>query len=250
MPVLVLQLFLLASCAVAIYLFWRSFPYPSPLIRRFLPPNRRWPVAQITEWVESGNPEQGFLRFFLRDPERTVPPGDNVVAPVDGTVMDIIQHNGSVFIVISLSVWDVHVARAPLSGVLTSVEQRGDTLASSVSEANPAERASAADRTMRDEPLYFLRDKRSPVQKVMTFDTWLGEVKLRLITSYLSRRIELFVSVDERVEKGQRIARMLLGSTAVLELEQGFDFSVKVGQRVIAGETVLIAEDLLRSTKK
>jgi phosphatidylserine decarboxylase len=243
---LVLQLLVLTGCVAVVYLFWRNFPYPSPLIKKFLPPNQRWPVGQITEWVESGNPERGFLKFFLRDPERTIPPCDNVVAPTDGTVLDIIHRDGRIFLVISLNVWDVHVARAPLSGMISRLEQCGDTVASFVNEANPAKRARVADLTMRDEPLYFLRDKRVPVQKIITLETGVGEVKLRLITSYLSRRIELFLDVNDRVSKGQRIGRMLFGSTAVLEFDRTFEFSVEVGQRVIGGETVVIPEDLLQ----
>ncbi len=237
---LILQLLILAACGLALLALWRNFPYPSPLIGPLLPPQKRWPIGRLTEWVEEGKAPRGFIAFFLRDPEREIPPGNSMISPVDGTVLDIIRGNEHAYIVLSLNVWDVHVARAPYGGTIVGVENRGDTLAASVDDPNPASRAARADATMRDEPLYFMRDKRSPVQKAVMFETAIGTLAVRFITSYLSRRIELYKEVGESLERGERMGRMLFGSTAVVEVDERFRFLPEIGARVVGGQTVLI----------
>jgi phosphatidylserine decarboxylase len=66
---------------------------------------------------------------------------------------------------------------------------------------------------------------------------------VRLITSLAARRIETWVDEGEQIERGQRIGRILLGSTVVLELPEAVKLLVKKGDRVWAGETE-VAEGL------
>src|SRR5688572_32338244 len=69
-----------------------------------------------------------FVLYFFRDPERTIPAGDVVVSPADGRVVDIReadcggqrQRRISIF----LSVFDVHVNRSPMGGVIREVSYR------------------------------------------------------------------------------------------------------------------------------
>jgi phosphatidylserine decarboxylase len=226
----VLQLVILACC-VAIVLHWFiRFPHPSALVAPFLPPEKRWPRAQLWKWVEEGSPDPGFIRFFMRDPERVPPPGRCLVSPVDGTVLANAERNGRHFLVISLNVWDVHVARSPCEARVQAIRDGGDMLEPS------------RDDPLRDEPFYFLREKRAPKQRYLELSTLYGDVTLRLITSYFSRRIEYFCKAGEYVHRGQRIGRMLFGSTCVLEAEFDGGFTLEIGQRVIAGETPISSE--------
>jgi phosphatidylserine decarboxylase len=224
-----LILLLLALGVVALWGF--HFPYPSPLIGPLLPPQKRWPVEQLREWVASGKASPGFLAFFLRDPDRTPPPGSNLVSPADGTVLDIIPHQGRQFVVVSLNVWDVHVVRSPIAGTITEVIERGDMF-----EPTPRD-------DLRDEKLYFLREKRCPVQKIVRLETAIGRVDVRLVTSYLSRRIEIFPPVGTALGKGERLGRMLFGSTGVLDLPGELRVLVTKGERVVAGETIVCPLD-------
>lgn len=221
-PVLVIQLVLLLVCAYLVWGFASRFPYPSPVIHSWLTPKQRWPAPQISAWVLADQVDPKFLEFFYRDPDRKVPPGDNVVAPADGVVNQISTHDGVQYIVIALSYWDVHVQRHPAAGTVVEVLDQGDTW---------------MDGEGRN--MVFLRDKVSPVQKVVIYDTAWGRVGLRLITSLMARRIEVWSKVGAKAGKGERMGRILLGSTVVLELPAGVPLRIRVGQRVVAGETVI-----------
>lgn len=85
----------------------------------------------------------------------------------------------------------------------------------------------------------FLRDKPCPVQKRVVLAARVGEVAVRLITSLAARRIEAWVKPEDAVGRGQRIGRILLGSTVVLELPPQLPLRVQIGERVRAGETIV-----------
>ncbi|HET7674780.1 MAG TPA: phosphatidylserine decarboxylase [Gammaproteobacteria bacterium] len=223
-PTLVLQLLILAGCASALYLFAANFPYPSPLIKPLLPPEQRWPTAQVQQWVRSGHIDRGFYDFFMRDPPRAVPPGVNVVAPADGPIGGVIRTPKWTYVEIQLSFWDVHVQRAPVSGTVVSIEDAGDRI---------------MPNSFRHD--IYMREHDSPVQKIVTIASRWGLVKVRLITSLMARRIRVWVQPGEHVDKGQRIARILLGSTVVLQLPPGMPLNIRKGERMVAGETILSA---------
>jgi phosphatidylserine decarboxylase len=223
-PLLAAQLAIVAFCVFAVGELAVSFPYPSPLIRFSLPPKLRWPAAEIAGWVEAQSFDPGFSEFFYRDPERKVPPGENLVAPADGLLRDVVFENGITYLIVALSFWDVHVVRTPVAGVVKDISFEGNTFFRYSSEAKEQ---------------VFLKGKAGPVQQVLTLDTDYGEVKLRLITSYWASRLKVWVQEGDRLTKGQRIGRILLGSTVVAEFPGEVKFTVPKGQRVIAGETVI-----------
>jgi phosphatidylserine decarboxylase len=227
---LIFQLGILAACGLVVMHWLVRFPNPSFMVAPLLPPQKRWPQPQLWKWLEEGSPDPGFIRFFMRDPERTPPAGGGLVSPVDGTVLLNAERNGRRFLVISLNVWDVHVARCPCAARVNDIVDAGDML------------EPGRDDPLRDDPYYFLRDKRSPRQRYLELETGQGEIRLRLVTSYLSRRIEFFCKSGDLVERGQRIGRMLFGSTCVLETGLSTQFCVTVGQRVEAGETLVSRE--------
>ena len=217
---LALQIPVLCAVAAAIALLWIYFPYPSPLIRRWLPMRKRWPEAQIRDGLRTGKFQPSYLRHFYRDPERIAPEGDGVLAPADGVVTSAEVRDGVRYLVIALTFWDMHVQRSPLAGRVLRVDAQGDGL---------------MDGEGRD--FAFLREKRCPVQKRVLIETAAGEFAVRLITSLAARRIETWVAAGDEVARGQRIGRILLGSTVVLELPATAVLRVCVGERVWAGET-------------
>ena len=222
------QLVLIAILMWLVVDYFRRFPNPPRLTRPFLSPEKRWPVRQLWEWIEDGKPDPGFIRFFMRDPDRKDPSEPGLTSPVDGTVLDDICRDGRRYLVISLNVWDVHVARSPCSGQVHAIHDHGDVI-----ETN-------REDPLRDEPFYFLREKASPKQKYLEVASDWGTIRVRFITSYLSRRIEFFCSELASLERGQRIGRMLFGSTCVLEFDDKFKSRVERNARVIGGETIVV----------
>src|SRR5699024_10935611 len=190
------------------------------LIRRWLPPRVRWPEKQVRGWLRSGRFQPAFLRFFERDPERTPPTEACLIAPADGLVTSAEVRGDIRYLVIALSFWDMHVQRSPAAGEVTRVESLG---------------ADFMDGEGRD--FAFLREKFCPVQKRLTLKTEHGELAVRLITSLAARRIEAWVEHGDVVRCGQRIGRIRLGSTVVLELPRDAVLLVQPGERVHAGET-------------
>jgi phosphatidylserine decarboxylase len=91
--ILCIQLMMLFFCGFAIILLAWNFPYPSPLIKPFLPPKLRWPTEQIMSWVEQGQFDRDFSRYFARDPDRIIPAGATLVSPADGLVQTIVSMN-------------------------------------------------------------------------------------------------------------------------------------------------------------
>jgi len=226
MAVLVVQIVILCLLVSAGVLWALYFPYPSPLIRRWLPPRKRWPENQIRSWLKSGGFQRSFLDYFNRDPERQALPGTSLLAPADGRVSGTDVRDGVCYLVIALSFWDMHVQRSPTSGKVLRVEAHGDGFMDG-----------------EGQEFSFLREKTCPVQKRLVIVTDGGQVAVRLITSLAARRIDTWVRGGESVGRGQRIGRILLGSTVVLELPATTKLLVRTGDRVWAGETA-VAEGL------
>ena len=222
MIILIIQGVSLCFLIAAVVLWGFNFPHPSPLIRRRLPPRARWPEAQIRKWLRTGSFQRGFLNYFYRDPERVPPPGRDILAPADGLVTSVEVNEGIRYVVIALSFWDMHVQRSPVSGKVTAIERSGDMY---------------MDGEGRQ--FAFLREKSRPVQTRIVFSTDIGKLAVRLITSLAARRIEVWPHIDAVVTRGQRIGRILLGSTVVLELPPAYPLRAQVGDRVVAGESVV-----------
>jgi phosphatidylserine decarboxylase len=165
-----------------------------------------------------------FFLWFFRDPQRTVPAGDGlIVSPGDGLVTEtvtITTPSGPLQrISIFLSVFDVHVNRSPIGGILSGVRyQRGEYL----NAMNPA----SADRNE---------------QNAVTVLGQGIEVTFKQIAGLLARRIVFNLSEGDSVERGQRVGLIKFGSRVDVLLPAEAVLQVKVGQRVKGGSSVLAA---------
>lgn len=155
-----------------------------------------------------------FTLWFFRDPERR-PPDDPraLISPADGKIIK----SGAAGISIFMNVFDVHVCRAPTAGTVVDVERhRGSFLAAykdAASEHN--ERA-----TVR------LRDGER-------------DLSFTLVAGLVARRIVCKVRPGQRLRAGERIGLIRFGSRVDVDLPPGAQPAVRVGERVVAGETVL-----------
>lgn len=163
---------------------------------------------------------------FFRDPERYPERTEGVVvSAADGKVVDIsectlpddretVYHRVSVF----MSPLNVHVNRAPVSGEVAALEHtRGDFLAAFRDEAG----------LHNERNLLVFQDAAARRHAVMQ------------IAGYLARRIVCRVHVRDKVEMGQRIGLIMFGSRVDHYIPPDYRISVAVGERVLAGETVI-----------
>ncbi len=176
---------------------------------------------------------------FLRDPERTVTPGNNLVAPADGKIINIIKIDkdnvkikkgliGKVntlcsdvdagyLISIFMSIFNVHINRAPIDGEVISIEHKEgkffmafDTEKSLLNESNE-----------------------------IILSTKIGKIKVIQVAGFIARRIQCFLKEKQKINKGDRIGRIVIGSQVCLIIPKNVRLAVKVGDKVKAGETVI-----------
>ena len=163
-----------------------------------------------------------FFLWFFRDPERAISDSPGAaVSPGDGKVTDVssVLANGTAHTRISifLSVFDVHVNRSPLAGVIRDVRyQRGKFL----NAMNPA----SAEHNE---------------QNAVTVEGDGHTVMFKQIAGLLARRIVFNKSVGERVMRGERVGLIKFGSRVDVLLDASAALQIKVGDRVKGGSSVL-----------
>ncbi|MGB6975824.1 MAG: phosphatidylserine decarboxylase family protein [Terracidiphilus sp.] len=165
-----------------------------------------------------------FFLWFFRDPQRTIPAGDGlVVSPGDGLVTETVTvetpEGSRQRISIFLSVFDVHVNRAPIGGVVSRVRY---TKGKYLNAMNPA----SADQNE---------------QNAVTVRGDDCEVTFKQIAGLLARRIVFNQREGDRVERGQRVGLIKFGSRVDVLLPEEAELRVKKGQRVKGGASVLAA---------
>ncbi len=170
-----------------------------------------------------------FCLYFFRDPERVLPPRKDVfVAPADGLVVSIEQAippaelglspEPRTRVAIFLSVLDVHVNRAPISGTVQKIAYHPGLFLSAAEDK-------ASDDNERNSLLLRTSDGR--------------DVVVVQIAGLIARRILCEVTEGQPLLAGQRFGIIRFGSRTDLYLPEGCVPLVAVGQRMIGGETVI-----------
>lgn len=165
-----------------------------------------------------------FFLWFFRDPNRTVPQGPGqIVSPADGIVTQAewleTTSGNRLRLSIFLNVFDVHVNRAPVGGVVTAVEFRSGQFLNAM------------------KPESVLHNE----QTLIVIDAGGYEVSFKQIAGLLARRIVCNVKAGDRVERGQRIGLIKFGSRVDVLLPAEAELKVKTGMRVRGGASVLAA---------
>jgi len=185
-------------------------------------------VAAVVAWL-AGPPYAllplllaAFFLWFFRDPERAIPAeAGAVVSPADGKVTDVsaAEVNGQQWkrISIFLSVFDVHVNRSPVAGVITNIEYRHGRFRNALSAASALENE----------------------QNIVTVEGDGQMVIFKQIAGVLARRIVFTRKLGDRVARGERVGLIKFGSRTDVLLERAAEVRVAVGDRVRGGATVL-----------
>lgn len=167
-----------------------------------------------------------FTAYFFRNPERHVPDAPNaVVAPADGKVVFVGEVNEdryfkgpAIKVSIFMSVFNVHVNRAPVTGkVLDMYYHKGEFLNAALDKAS-------------------LQNEQGGI--------WMeAEGGHRLlftqIAGLIARRIVTYPEVGDNLIRGQRYGLIRFGSRVDVYLPRGSEILVRVGDRPVAGETIL-----------
>ncbi|MGI9523870.1 MAG: phosphatidylserine decarboxylase [Hyphomicrobiaceae bacterium] len=178
-----------------------------------------WISALLTAWVA----------FFFRDPNRVTPLREGlVIAPSDGRIVSIekvlpppelgLEGGERRRISIFLSIFDMHINRAPVAGrIIRSIYVPG------------AFSWASSDKASEDNE-----------RRALVIETPIGnEIAVLQIAGMITRRIVTFAGEGDTVGVGQRFGLIRFGSRVDVFLPVGQSPLVSVGQRMIAGETVI-----------
>jgi phosphatidylserine decarboxylase len=166
-----------------------------------------------------------FVLFFFRDPERTVPEGKGVVvSPADGKVIvikdiyepDYLKQDVKQ-ISIFLSVFNVHVNRAPMGGEIELVKY------------NPGKfHVASVDKASLDNE-----------QTAMIISNGMRKILVKQIAGLIARRIVCYAKPGDSIKKGERYGLIRFGSRVDIFLPKDSDIKVKLGDRVTGAKDVI-----------
>lgn len=189
------------------------------LVFFFVYPPLGWIAAALTAWIA----------YFFRDPPRVTPlRAGLVIAAADGKISAIekvkppaelgMGSEERVRISTFLSIFDVHINRSPVAGRITrSLYVPGAFL------------NAALDKASEDNE-----------RRILVIETPAdGDIGVVQIAGLIARRIVTFTAIGETVGAGQRFGLIRFGSRVDIYLPPGKGALVSVGQRAVAGETVL-----------
>ena len=163
-----------------------------------------------------------FFLWFFRDPERVIPsePGA-VVSPADGKVTSVatVNVNGETFqsISIFLNVFNVHVNRSPVSGIVRGAHYECGKYMNAM---NPA----CAEQNERN---------------TVTIEGEGNRVIFKQIAGLLARRIVFTKQVGDSVRRGERVGLIKFGSRTDVLFDASAEVAVKVGENVKGGSSIL-----------
>lgn len=167
-----------------------------------------------------------FSAWFFRNPERKVPPGDDIyVSPADGRVLRVSEVEEDRYLYrpmkkveIFMSPFNVHVNRVPRSGtVVDAIYSKGKFINASFDKASSDNEQNAV----------IVRDRKD------------REYMFVQIAGFIARRIVSYVRAGKEVEIGQRMGLIRFGSRLDVYLPPEASVEVHPQQRVKAGETVI-----------
>ncbi len=181
-----------------------------------------------------------FLMNFYKDPKRSIPKGNNIVAPADGRVISIIDTSKSNIkikkglmgkikavtkdvaidcyaISIFMSPFDAHYNRAPIEGKIKYIKHTKGKFF----------KAYDLEKSFENEKNEILIQNKQL------------KVKVIQIAGFIARRIFCYVKPNQKVNKGQKIGFIALGSQTTVILPNWLKLRVRINDKVKAGESII-----------
>ena len=163
--------------------------------------------------------------YFFRNPARTIPADESlIVSPADGTVQDVVDVDDDDFVrapcrkvIIFLSVFDVHVNRSPIAGEIKIQKYV-------CGRFRPAYKDSVGFENER----HLIGIENEKIRVTVT-----------QIAGILARRIVSWVTLDDKLEKGELYGLIRFGSCTEIVMPASVEVTVKKGDKVRGGETIV-----------
>lgn len=183
-------------------------------------------IGQTAWWTLLLGGLTAFVMYFFRNPERTIPRDEGaVVSPADGRIVqkkhvteDKYIGGEAIKVSVFMNVFNVHMNRSPYKGKVKRVDYYpGRFINASFDKASELnERNAVLMETEDGRNLLFVQ-----------------------IAGLVARRIVCYVGEGDALEKGERFGLIRFGSRVDVYLPPDADIDVKIGDRVVAGETIL-----------
>ncbi len=168
--------------------------------------------------------------WFFRNPRRHVPTGAGVVvAPADGKIVTIeevaddeFSGGRAICVGIFLSIFNVHINRSPVPARVIGLRYRRGKMLNALRPESARENEQLAVR---------IEEESAPFRRMT----------VRQITGQFARRIVCWLKPGDVLDAGEQFGMIKLGSRTelVLPWETGLEISVKVGEKVLAGSTIV-----------
>ncbi len=161
-----------------------------------------------------------FIAFFFRDPERkTVLPENAIASPADGRILEVKEIGNMIKISIFMSLMDVHVNRIPIDGKILEIRHNpGKFLRAYLNQASK--------ENEKNRILIIPENSDKPYELIQ-------------IAGIIARRIICWVKEGDKVQKGQRFGLICFGSRVELLIDKNYEITVRPGQKVKAGISIL-----------
>ena len=166
-----------------------------------------------------------FIIFFFRDPDRVTPEGEGlVISAADGKVVLVkevsfpeLSDEKLIQVSVFLSVFNVHVNRIPVSGVVDEIKYYPGKFLAAWNEKASLENE----------------------QTLISIDTGSKKIYFKQIAGLIARRIVWKLESGQSVSAGERFGLIRFGSRVDILLPLNAEIRVKVGENVKGGETVI-----------
>jgi phosphatidylserine decarboxylase len=159
-----------------------------------------------------------FCAFFFRDPKIALTQGEhNILSPCNGTVMEIEETENKKIIRVFLSIFNVHLQRSPVDGVVKSVEHKDGVF------------------LMAMNPKAHLLNE----QNIITIESPSGVFTVYQIAGFLARRCVSWVKAGDVLKKGDKIGMIKFSSQVDLHLPKNCAVTVKTSDKIRAGISII-----------
>lgn len=166
-----------------------------------------------------------FMIFFFRDPKRNITHGDGLIlSPADGKIIEIkkipdhpVLNKNTTVISIFLSLFNVHITRSPIKGVVEKIEEKSGTFFPAFKEKAQFSNSYSAV-LIKGENVYIF---------------------VKQIAGIIARKIKCWIREKEQLKKGQKMGLIYFGSRVDIFMPENIILKVSINQKVKAGKTII-----------